>query len=77
MVYSCGTNAKNTMHAIGIAFSDTPQGPFVPMDEPLLQEPQGCIDASLFFEDDGTPYLVYCRDFDTRSRIYQSRVCIV
>jgi GH43 family beta-xylosidase len=48
---------------LGIAFADKPEGPYVdPLDRPLLDPGYCAIDASLFVEDDGTPYLFYVRD---------------
>lgn len=50
---------------LGIAFADAPEGPYVdPLDKPLLDLGYCAIDASLFLEDDGTPYLFYVRDCD-------------
>jgi len=48
---------------LGIAFADSPEGPFTdPLGHPLLQVDYCCIDAHLFVDDDGTPYLFYARD---------------
>jgi len=48
---------------LGIAFADSPMGPFVdPLGHPLLDTPYCAIDAHLFVDDDGTPYLFYVRD---------------
>lgn len=48
---------------LGIAFADSPEGPFVdPLDKPLLRKSYCAIDAHLFVDDDGTPYLFYVRD---------------
>ena len=48
---------------IGIAFADSPEGPFVdPLTKPLLRKNYCAIDAHLFVDDDGTPYLFYVRD---------------
>lgn len=48
---------------LGIAFADTPDGPFVdPLGKPLLDAGYCTIDAHLFVDDDGTPYLFYVRD---------------
>ena len=48
---------------IGIAFADKPEGPYKDtMKAPLLDPGYAVIDASLFVDDDGTPYLYYSRD---------------
>lgn len=48
---------------IGIAFADKPEGPYKDtMKAPLLDPGYAVIDASLFVDDDGTPYLYYARD---------------
>ncbi|MBE5785952.1 MAG: hypothetical protein E7324_00255 [Clostridiales bacterium] len=48
---------------LGIAFADSPMGPFKdPLGKPLLDTDYCAIDAHLFVDDDGTPYLFYVRD---------------
>lgn len=48
---------------IGIAFADKPEGPYKDtMKAPLLDPGYAVIDASLFVDEDGTPYLYYARD---------------
>ena len=48
---------------IGIAFADKPEGIYKDtMKAPLLDPGYAVIDASLFVDDDGTPYLYYSRD---------------
>ena len=48
---------------IGIAFADKPQGQYKdPLNAPLFDPGYAVIDASLFVDDDGTPYLFYSRD---------------
>jgi len=48
---------------LGIAVSDSPEGPFIdPLGKPLLEVDYCCIDAHLFVDDDGTPYLFFARD---------------
>ena len=61
MLFSC-VKRDAEQHAIGIAFSETPQGPYEGMETPLLDLGYSTIDASLFVDDDGTPYLIYSRD---------------
>lgn len=44
---------------IGAATADDPLGPWVESPGPLVQHPQGVIDATYVEDDAGTPYLVY------------------
>jgi len=47
---------------IGVIVSDKPTGPFVPLvDRPIFEPGYPIIDANLFIDDDGTPYLTYSR----------------
>ncbi len=64
LLFSCvkSGNPEDYHHVLGIAFSDTPQGPYICPGEPLLDLGYSTIDASLFVDDDGTPYLFYSRD---------------
>lgn len=53
------------VQCIGVATSDTPEGPFEPQgDGPLIcqTEQGGSIDAASFVDDDGTPYLLWKND---------------
>lgn len=48
---------------IGVAVSDEPAGPYLDLsDQPLFDFGYSVIDASLFVDDDGQPYLYYSRD---------------
>ena len=48
---------------IGIAVSDHPEGPYEdPLGGPLFDFGYAAIDATMFTDDAGTPYLVYSRD---------------
>jgi len=47
---------------IGVAVADSPRGPFKLLkDEPIFDPGYPIIDANLFIDDDGTPYLTYSR----------------
>ena len=46
--------------AIGLARSETPTGPFVPTDEPLIAG--GAIDPHIFIDDDGSAFLFWKKD---------------
>lgn len=62
MVFSARRSSDNSLR-IGIAFADKPQGPYKdPLDAPLFDFGYAAIDASLFVDADGTPYLYYARD---------------
>lgn len=62
LFYSALWYGHNTMR-IGIAKSDAPGGPYVDLkNEPLFDLGYAAIDASLFIDNDGTPYLYFSRD---------------
>lgn len=47
---------------IGVAVADSPKGPFkLIKDEPIFDPGYPIIDANLFIDDDGTPYLTFSR----------------
>lgn len=47
---------------IGVIVSDKPSGPFkLLMDRPIFEPGYPIIDANLFIDDDGTPYLTFSR----------------
>jgi beta-xylosidase len=63
LYYSVGFNDQQ--HQLRVASSDTPLGPYLDLDRPLLN-PKTCpfaIDAHPFRDDDGCWYLFYARDF--------------
>lgn len=54
---------KNHSLRIGLAVADGPCGPFCDLQPgPLFDLGFACIDATLFFDDDGTNYLYFVRD---------------
>lgn len=53
---------ENDEMAINIAKSDSPTGPFKDIFVDITNQEGSFIDASLFIDDDGTPYLYYVRD---------------
>lgn len=59
MVYSCQGRDKDAGFRLGIASGDSPAGPFVELRSPWLDNGWSCIDAHLFIDDDGTPYLFF------------------
>jgi GH43 family beta-xylosidase len=62
MVFSA-RRASDSSLRVGIAFADKPQGPYKdPLGAPLFDPGYAAIDASLFIDSDGTPYLYYVRD---------------
>jgi beta-xylosidase len=46
---------------ICVAISDSPLGPFTQQVQQPMIENEKCIDNSLFIDDDGKPYLFFCR----------------
>ena len=62
LMYSAQMGADYDLR-LGIAFSDSPDGPFRdPLGRPIRDDGYCAIDAHLFVDDDGTPYLFYVRD---------------
>lgn len=58
VAYFTTVDGGNTL-CIGAATADDPLGPWVESPGPLVQHPQGVIDATYVEDDAGTPYLVY------------------
>jgi len=58
VVYFTAVNGANVL-SIGAASSDSPTGPFTDRGGPLVEHPQGVIDASYFRDVDGKQYLLY------------------
>ncbi len=58
VAYFTTTDAANRL-CIGAAWADDPLGPYQETDGPMVQHPQGVIDATYFEEDDGTRWLLY------------------
>ncbi len=63
MTYSA-LNPRTRKHDIGIATANHPAGPFTHRSILVRGDANryGVIDGTLFFEDDGTPYLVYSEE---------------
>lgn len=58
IVYYTSVNGSNVL-SIGAASSDSPTGPYVDRGSPLVEHPQGVIDAHYFEDGDGRHYLTY------------------
>jgi len=58
VVYFTAVNSSDVL-SIGAASSDSPTGPFVDSGGPLVEHPQGVIDASFFRDGDDQQYLLY------------------
>ena len=54
------TDSKKFMW-ICLAVSEAPEGPFVDLKTQLFTDDESCIDGSLFFDKDGTPYVYFVR----------------
>ncbi|MBI5725119.1 MAG: family 43 glycosylhydrolase [Planctomycetes bacterium] len=59
MVYSCTGPDPKKGFRLCIAVGDKPDGPFVDMHAPWCDNGWSCIDADLFIDDDGAPYLFF------------------
>jgi hypothetical protein len=58
VAYYTSVNGANVL-SIGAAVADAPTGPFTDRGGPLVEHPQGVIDATFVRDRDGAPYLVY------------------
>ena len=63
--YLIGTlDKENKVRKSYIFISDNPIGEFVPyIQEPITPLDWHCLDANLFVDEDGTPYLTFCREW--------------
>ena len=62
MLFTARMREKGSLRT-GIAFADAPEGPFEdPLDRPLMDYGYATIDATLTWDDDGNPYMIYVRD---------------
>lgn len=63
MTYSA-ENPSNKKHDIGIAVADRPEGPFAHVAKLVEagERQRGVIDATIFFDRDGRPYLIYSEE---------------
>ena len=64
--YLFGTFKSETRNrGTQILRADSPYGPFVPhSDGPITPVDWGCLDGTLYIDDGGVPYMVFCREFD-------------
>jgi hypothetical protein len=47
-----------------ILMSDSPTGPFLPhSDGPVTPAKWNCLDGTLYVDEDGTPYMIYCKEW--------------
>ncbi len=47
-----------------VLVADKPEGPFVPLtNRPLTPEGKTCLDGSLYIDDEGTPWMLYCYEW--------------
>lgn len=62
MTYSCYIS-KHELALTCLAVSDTPNGPFKDLYTPWLDLGYSAIDANIFVDDDGTPYVYYSKNW--------------
>lgn len=65
VMYFVSRDTASDKQCIGVATSDTPQGPFTPAgDKPFICQPDqgGSIDPASFADDDGTRYVLWKND---------------
>jgi len=58
MVFSCKGPGESGMR-LGLATSDSPEGPFTDLHVPWFDYNYSCIDGHLFIDEEGTPYLYF------------------
>ncbi len=62
MLYTARMRENGSLRT-GIAFASSPEGPFEdPLGRPLMDFGYATIDATLTWDDEGKPYLIYVRD---------------
>lgn len=67
MLYTARCRENGSLRT-GIAFADAPEGPYEdPLGRPLMDYGYATIDATLTWDDAGTPYLIYVRDCSENS----------
>jgi len=66
IVYFTTVNGANVL-SIGAAHATDPLGPYTETDGPLVQHPQGVIDATYFYSG-GKPYLIYKIDGNSQGK---------
>lgn len=66
-VYYTSVNGSNVL-SIGVAYADTPTGPYTDSGSPLVQNSVGVIDPHFFEDEDGKRYLTYKIDGNSRGQ---------
>ncbi|MBR6028041.1 MAG: glycoside hydrolase family 43 protein [Clostridia bacterium] len=62
MLYTVRSKATGGLRT-GIAFADAPEGPYAEtLEGPLMELGYATIDATMTWDDEGNPYLIYVRD---------------
>lgn len=57
--------AENRKKGVYVLTADAPLGPFVPVsDAPLTPADWTCIDGSLYWDEEGTPWLIFSHSFE-------------
>ncbi len=65
--------AKDVNRGTQILVSDTPGGTFVPIsDGPVTPREWECLDGTLYIDEDGKPYIVFCHEW---VQIHDGTVC--
>lgn len=57
-------SAPNQKRGTSILVADHPEGPFTPLtNAPITPQDQMCLDGSLYVDEKGDPWLIYCREW--------------
>lgn len=57
-------SAPGRNRGTSILVANRPDGPYVPLtNEPITPADQMCLDGSLYIDEDGAPWLIYCREW--------------
>lgn len=67
IAYFTTVNGANVL-SIGAAFAEHPAGPYTEVDHPIVEHPDGAIDANYFRDADGRHYLFYKIDGNAHGR---------
>lgn len=56
--------SENACRGTQILAADSPEGPFLPLtDSPVTPRDRECLDGTLYVEEDGAPWMVFCHEW--------------
>jgi len=68
-------SADKVLRATQILVSDSPRGPFTPLtDRPVTPFGWQCLDGTLFVDDEGKPWMVFCHEWE---QTHDGEICAI